>query len=388
MSTLKQLCRNSVYLSAIKRNVIKKMRICFISLGRFVHIAPYLRYFKAAGHDVHFISLSPGPDYDVTIYNVGFGTRYSRTQDKWKYPLSFLRARMLVKKLKPDIVHTHYITSGGLAGLICDYHPTVTTVHGSDLATKINSRIWRPLLKAVFEHADCINTCNEDQKRKVISLGIATKKIRVLTLGVDTEEFSFAERREVCTGQPLRLVSTRRLEYVYDHPTVIKALAIVRSKGIHFQMTFVGSGSLLTELKRQVQQEGLTDCVRFLGGVDKDQIVESLRNNDVFLSTPLWDGISIALLEAMATGLFPIASDIEVNSDWLEDGAGGFLHKVGDANDLGDCIIRLANNPGIATSAARRNRKKVVELADTKTNMKLLEKIYEELIDKTHRGSV
>jgi len=363
------------------------MKICYICVGGFRHAEPYLNYFSAAGHDVHFISLSPAPDYGVKTYNVGFGTKYSKREGKWKYPASMLRARQLVKKIKPDIVHTHYVTSGGLAGLICGFHPIITTVHGSDLDMRIKSRIWRPLLKAVFDHADCVNTCTEDQKRKVIGIGIPSEKVRVLTLGVDTEYFSIIERPKITPSRPLRLVSTRRLERVYDHFTVTKALAIIKSKGVDFQMTFVGGGSLLEELKSEVEREGLGDCVKFLGGVDKSKIVDILHQNDIFLSTPLWDGISVALLEAMATGLFPIVSKIEVNAAWLETGVDGFLHRVADANELADCILKVSKNPQLIAKAARSNREKVVKLANTKKNMKLLEEIYEDLISKTGKGA-
>ena len=362
------------------------MRICFICVGGFRHITPYLDYFKEAGHDVHFIALSPAPDYGVKTYNVGFGTKYSRTQGKWKYPLSMVRSRYLVRKIKPDIVHTHYVTSGGLAGAVCNFHPTITTVHGSDLNVGIHSRIWRPLLKAVFNQADCVNTCTEDQKRKVTTLGIPPEKIRVLTLGIDTDRFQFTERAEIASAKPLRLVTTRRLEKAYDHSTIVKQLAILHSEGFDFQMTFLANGSLAGELKQQVENQGLHSRVRFLGGVDKNRIAEILQNNHIFLSAPLWDGISVALLEAMATGLFPIVSDIDVNRDWIKEDTGGFRHGVGDAQDLARCIMKVRQNPELVMNVVGLNRAKVVELADTKKNMKVLEGVYTELIQQAHRG--
>jgi glycosyltransferase involved in cell wall biosynthesis len=153
-------------------------------------------------------------------------------------------------------------------------------------------------------------------------------------------------------------------------------------------MTFVGGGSLLEELKKQVEQRGLADRVKFLGGVDSSEIPEILHSNDVFLSTPVCDGISIALLEAMATGLFPIVSDLKVNSDWIEQDVDGFLYKAGDAEALADCILRVWNNTHFIEDAAQRNRRKVVESGDTKTNMRRLEKIFEELTVKTRRDAL
>jgi glycosyltransferase involved in cell wall biosynthesis len=238
------------------------------------------------------------------------------------------------------------------------------------------------LLKAVFRQADCINTCTEDQKRKVMSLGTTPDKIRVLTLGVDTGKYSFKDRPPFNHSQKLKLVTTRRLEQVYNHHTIVEALAVLQSKNVDFQMTFVAGGSLLEKLKHQVEKAGLNNRVRFLGGVDKKEVVNILHRHDIFLSAPYRDGISVALLEAMATGLFPIVSDIEVNADWIEHGVSGLLHKVGDADQLANFILEIRGNPELAVTAAHYNRKKVVELADTRTNMKVLEGIYQEFIQE------
>jgi len=359
------------------------MRICFISVGTFTHIGPYLDYFKQAGHDVHFISLSPGPEHSVPVYNVGIGVKYSETQGKWKYPFSMLRARKLVKRLKPDIVHAHYATSAGLTALVCGFHPAVVTVHGSDLTIGIKSWIWRPLLKRIFKFADCVNVVSNDLGNMVLSLGIDRDKIETFTLGIDTDKFSFVQLTKIDKSRPLKMVCTRRLEKVFDHGTIIQALALLRDKGIEFEMSFIGYGSLLGQLKRQVKDLGLDDSVSFLGRLHNDELPKMLGRHDVYLSASLWDGASLSLLEAMATGLFPIVSDIKANSAWLRNGVDGFLHKVADAGDLANCILRLLDEPEIAEKARSINRSNVVEKADSSTNMKHLESVYKNLVHKT-----
>jgi len=358
------------------------MRICYIALGTFTHIGPYLDYFHKAGHEVHFISLSPGPRRSVPTYNVGLGKKYSESEGKWKYPLSMLRARRLIKKLDPDIVHAHYATSSGLTALACGFHPVVVTVHGSDLTVGIKSRIWRSLLRKIFEYSDCVNTVSEDLQRMVLSLGIGPDKIETFTLGIDTEKFAFVERPKIEQSRVLRLVCTRRLEPVFDHRTIVQALALLKKNGIRFDMSFVGDGSMLDELKRQVEDAGLDDRVSFMGRVHNDSLPEVLGRHDVYLSASLWDGTSLSLLEAMAVGLFPVVSDIKANSAWLRHNVDGLLHKVGDADDLATNILRLCNRPQLLAAATEANRKRVVESGDRKTNMKHLERIYEGLIQR------
>ncbi len=358
------------------------MRICFIAVGTFNHIGPYLDYFEQAGHEVCFVSLSPGPECSVPTYNLGLGGKYSETQGKWKYPLSMLLARKLVKRLKPDIVHAHYATSAGLAAFVCGFHPAVVTVHGSDLTTGIKSGIWRVLLRKIFRFADCVNVVSDDLGEMVLSLGINKEKIEILTLGIDTQRFLFTRRAKIEKSRPLRLVCTRRLEPVFDHGTIIQALALLKEKGIIFEMVFAGNGSLMGVLKRQVNELGLDDCVSFMGKVPNEDLPELLGRNDVYLSASLWDGTSLSLLEALATGLFPIVSDIKANSAWIKDGVNGFLHKIGDAGNLADCILRLLSGPEIVEKAGPYNRKKVEEKADRNKNMKCLESVYRNLIQK------
>ncbi len=358
------------------------MRICYISTGNFSHIGPYLDYFKEAGHDVHFICLSPSPQRDIPTYNLGFGNKYSQTQGKWKYPFSMIRARRLIRKIKPDIVHAHYATSGGLTALVCGFHPTIVTVHGSDLINGQKSYIWRPLLKKIFNFADCVNTVSKELGEMVLRLGISKEKIEVFTPGVNTTKFVFIKRPQLEKNSVLKFVCTRRFEYVFDHNTILNALAILKQKGIDFKMTFAGDGSLFNKSKLLANKLRLSDRVNFTGKIQNNDLPEILEKNDIYLSASLWDGASISLLEAMAAGLFPIVSDINANSQWIQNGVNGFLHKTGDPENLAKCIFKLLENPEIIQKAVLQNRQKVCEKADRMTNMKILESVYKKLISK------
>jgi glycosyltransferase involved in cell wall biosynthesis len=260
------------------------MKICYISLGNFTHISPYLDFFKSRGHEVCLIALSPGPDRDIPVFNVGLGGGYSATSGKWKYVLSCPRAKKILNKLQPDIVHAHYATSGGLAAWYCDYHPCMITAHGSDIVDRTKSWWWRFLLNKIFKQADTINVVSDDLKRRVVHLGVDEAKIDVLTLGIDTHQFSFQKRERYSDQRPLKLVNTRRLESVYDPFTVIKALAILKGEKINFRMTFVGSGVLEDKLKQTAKNGGLENNIVFRGGCENAQMPNYLHENDIYLS--------------------------------------------------------------------------------------------------------
>lgn len=347
------------------------MRICFLSAGTFAHVGPYLDWFHRAGHEVHFVALSPSPPRAVPVHAFGRGT------GKWEYPLTMLRARHVIKKLNPDVVHAHYATSGGLASLVCGRRPVVVTAHGTDLTAGARSPVWRPLLRAIFGSADCVNTVSDDLKEMAVELGIPQDKIEVLTPGVDLARFHPGSRPRL---GPVRILCARRLEPTYDPLTVVRGLRALKSKGVEFRMTFAGAGPLRADTEALMGNLGLAAETEFVGEVPHSAMPVLLREHDVYLSASLWDGTSLSLLEAMATGLFPVVSRIKANEAWLEDGVSGVLHAPGDAEGLAAGVLRCVREPALAWAAAAANRARVAARADRAANMARLEELYRKLV--------
>lgn len=357
-----------------------KMRICFISLGTFRHIDPYLDYFSSVGHDVFFLPLTPGPSRDVPTYPLWIGGGYSASTGKWKYPVSMVKARYLIRRLRPDVVNAHFATSGGLTALVAGFHPTVVTVHGSDLTHRAKSRLWRPILSRILRFSDCVNTMSHELARIATDLGSDPVKQEVLTLGIDTEQFAFSPPVEHDASEGFRLICTRAMEPLYDHFTIIDAVTLLRDEAVRFSVTFVGSGSLRCALERKVAGSRLEDCIRFLGEVSNRGLPRILADHHAYVSSSTRDGASLSLLEAMATGLFPIVSRIKANEAWIDDGVSGLLYEVGDARGLADSILRAMREPELLAGAVFRNRDRVVDHGDRTTNMKRLEARFLELV--------
>ncbi|MHC4525476.1 MAG: glycosyltransferase family 4 protein, partial [Planctomycetota bacterium] len=260
-------------------------------------------------------------------------------------------------------------------------HPaTIVTAHGSDLRYGKRSRVWRPLLRKIFKQAACVNVVSDDLKQMATDLGVSENKIAVVNMGIDSDLFSFKRRNDFDRSRPIKLVNTRRLEPIYDHSTILDALEILHARGVGFEMTFVGYGQLQSELMASVEKKGLADKVCFLGGVPNEQMPSLLHNNDIYLSASISDGTSLCLMEAMATGIFPIISDIPANSAWIKSGENGFLHRVGDAAGIAGCIQKVIDDPQIMRISAEKNRSIVLKRGSRNNNMKKLENIYQQLV--------
>lgn len=350
------------------------VRICFIALGKFAHIDAYLDHFRERGHEVHFVALAPGPKRDVPTHNVGFSEGFLKLPGKWGYLPAMLRARKVVRSLAPDIVHAHYATSAGLAAYVCGFHPYLVTAHGTDLTQGIKSSVWRPILRWVFRNADCVNPVSSELRDMVFDLGISSHKVETLTLGIDTKRFSFKKPQSISAPAPLRLICTRRLEQVYDHRTIIDAMAILARRQIDFRLTFAGGGSLNEKLQMLATEQGIRNKITFLGEVRNSKLAELLADQDIYLSASTRDGTSLGLLEAMASGIYPIVSDIKANAEWIKHGCNGHLHKVSDPNSLAESILAFRRDPG--REALRLNRELVLRRGDRSINMKRLEEVY------------
>ena len=89
-----------------------------------------------------------------------------------------------------------------------------------------------------------------------------------------------------------------------------------------------------------------------MGRVPHDRMPELLTQTDIYVSTSLSDGTSVSLLEAMASGVFPIVTDIPSNREWINDGENGFLVPAGKEINLADRIIGTIRNEGLMEKAS------------------------------------
>lgn len=358
---------------------MRKLKIAYLSCGSFTHIGPYIEFFKSRGHDITLIAYdTPNRDYGVKVIDISRGACGKEAGSKWKYLLAGMSLKKIIKELRPDILHGHYVTSAGVIGMLSGFKPLVLTAHGSDVIGSMPSKLWRMILKCVFAKAAYINPVSERLAEHIRTLGIPNDKIVVATLGVDTDIYTCKPFEEF--HRPLRLLCTRTLADVYDPMTIIKAAKVLKAKGVDFTITFAAGGDMEEQLKDVSAQQGVRDKIRFMGGYNNNQLPALLHEHDIFVSASLWDGTSISLLEAMAAGIYPIVSRIPANTAWLDEGVTGSMHAVGNSDELAGAIIEAMRKPDHIATAIKANRDRVVEKGGRTRNMEKIEAIYYKLI--------
>ncbi len=117
-----------------------------------------------------------------------------------------------------------------------------------------------------------------------------------------------------------------------------------------------------------------------MGTLDRERFRQALSEAEVFVSVPSSDGTSVALLQAMAVGCFPIVSDLETQREWIEDGVNGFRVPLHRPDLLAERISRALGDPALRRAAAQRNRGIVEARGLNEKEMARMEGLYRRLV--------
>ncbi|NNG15473.1 MAG: glycosyltransferase family 4 protein [Gemmatimonadales bacterium] len=158
-----------------------------------------------------------------------------------------------------------------------------------------------------------------------------------------------------------RFLSTRNLEPTYDIPTVVRAFALIHARVPGATLTLVGSGSQAAEVGRLVQELELSDCVHLVGRVPHDEIEPYYRDADVFLNASVVDNQPLSLLEAMASGLCVVTTDVGGISDFIRDGHTGLLVPPQAPQALADAALRALRDPALFDRLVQAAREVILE---------------------------
>jgi len=349
------------------------MTFALISRGNINHAVPYLRHMVAAGVDVHWLQIAPGIDElpHVTIHRCYGKASYRSNFSKLSYFGAGRLARKVLEDISADVVNAHYASSGGVVAWLSGFRPYAVTIHGSDLIERSRSVLGRFFLKRVFRQAALVNPVCEHMVPTLNRLGVPDDRIFVMPFGIDLPVFDY-QPREKRFSEGLRLICTRALRSaVYDIPTLLRALAEVRRRGVDASLTLAATGKLQKDFEALADKLGISESVVCLGGYAQQDLPAIFARHDVYVSASLWDGASLSLMEAMACGIFPVVSDISANREWLTDGMDGLLFRVGDYIQLADILQGISSRKDMVVKAVAKGRKTVEARADRVKNLSL-----------------
>jgi glycosyltransferase involved in cell wall biosynthesis len=369
------------------------MRICCVADGASVHTQRWVNYFAGKGHEVHLICwrLMPGYDENIHIHSL------TRLPPKiWTQYLSALlwifQTRHLIRKIKPDIVDGHFITSYGFLAACSGFHPLVVSAWGSDvLILAKQSRIYRFLTEYSLKKADLITCDGENTREEMIKLGTNAEKIRLIYHGVDMQKFN-PQKREQKLRDDLGLfesptvISVRMLEPLYDVESLVKAMPLIIKQVPETKLIIAGEGEQRDYLEKLAGSLGISSAIRFVGQIGHDELPKYLASANVYVSTSLSDGgIAVSTLEAMASGLPVVVTDCGDIKKWITDGENGFIVPVKAPEAIAAKVIYLLGTGDTRMKFGRLAREVVENRADYEKEMLKVERLYQQLIDGGER---
>ncbi|MBD2343423.1 glycosyltransferase [Anabaena subtropica FACHB-260] len=207
---------------------------------------------------------------------------------------------------------------------------------------------------------DILICCSDYVRQGVIKyLGVPESETVTIYNGCPLEQFYQSNSPlQFPSNHVLNIGMVARLEKHKDQPTLIRTAHILKERGMLFKVQLIGEGSRRGEYETLIQQEQVEDCV-YLLGMRRD-IPKLLSEMDIFIFSAKPDeGLGVALIEAMATGVPIVATAVGACQEVLDQGNLGLLVKPHDSQALANGIIEILSNPKSAKSRAELAQKKV-----------------------------
>lgn len=256
---------------------------------------------------------------------------------------SALITRKIIKEFSPDVIALHSSKAGivgRLAALFLNV-PVVFTVHGWSFANGVNDnkrRLYIVIERLFSKITDEIITVSAQDKQLAIEHNVASASQQtVIHNGVPLKK---SAPHVYYKNEVVKLISVARFSEQKDHKSLLRALSLLEAK--NWELTLVGKGPKLDEMKDLTRQLGINENVIFTGErLDVDSL---LADSDIFLLISNWEGFPISILEAMREGLPVLASDVGGVSESVIDGKTGYLVPRADIDAIKDRLANLIND--------------------------------------------
>lgn len=326
---------------------------------------------------------------EVKVFNLGKGESHDWTL--------FLRLAKLFKKEGAQIVHTlgwAALFDGIIGARIARVPVVVHSEHGKsyeDLLDVPRRRIWTQRMILPYLTDKVCVVCEDLKKSLKESLHLLDKKMITIYNGIEISNVALSvdlvqKKKDIGYKNNEMIVGTvGRLDPVKNYKVLLRSAAIITQDMPNVKFLFVGDGPAAEGLKSLTQELGLNSRVIFLG--QREDVPELLKIMDVFALPSLSEGLSKAILEAMAAGLPVVATNVGGNPELVIENQTGFLVPSGDPQGLANAIIYLLKNHEQAKRMGMSGQEMVRQHFSLEKMIKSYENLYLSLLtDKGWKG--
>lgn len=335
------------------------MRVVYLSNGDSSHDRLFLDALVDLGHEAFLVSyLAKGEPYRreglVTIHH-----RWTPSQAA-NLVLAVPHVRRLLKRIRPDVLHSGYLGTTGLLGALSGFRPHLSMPWGSDVLLETESWRGRSAARRVLRSADLCTVDAETVKDRLCEVTrFPREKVIVFPWGVDLTRYhpgTDAEwrRKHGLSEDDEVVLCARRFEPVYGHSDLFAAFTSVAAQRPRARLLLVGWGTIEAQLRELAQERGIADRVAWAGRLPPDELARAYRASDVYVSASYSDGTSVSLLEGMASGIPPVVTDIPAILEWVRDGDTGLVVPRGNPAAIAAALLRVLASPDLRADLGKR----------------------------------
>ncbi|MDR2787844.1 MAG: TIGR03088 family PEP-CTERM/XrtA system glycosyltransferase [Candidatus Accumulibacter sp.] len=328
--------------------------------------------------DVEFIALDKKPGHAL-----------------WLYP----RLYRIFRELRPAIAHTRNL--GALEAVVparaAGVPARIHGEHGRDVGDLDgSSRKYQWLRRGYRPFVTSYVALSRDLERYLTqTVGVSPERVSQIYNGVDARRFFPAPKRRAIPGCPfagddLWLIGTvGRMRTVKNQTALARAfvMALERSPELaaSLRLVMIGDGPLREESRAILERAGRAGLAWLPG--ERDDVPEILRGIDCFALPSLAEGVSNTILEAMASGLPVLATNVGGNAELIEEGKTGKLVPADDAPALSAQIVALAGRRGEARRLGLAGREAVERKYSLAAMVARYQSLYDHALGRAARGA-
>jgi len=305
---------------------------------------------------IDVLTSAPNPGFskenfagNITVYKVGLHKKnlhYWRKVEvlEWLIKAGFYYRRLL-RQGDFDLVHAFFgFPTGWLCYRTADELPYIISLRGSDVPgynvrLGLDYKLTAGLFRRIWSSAAVV-VANSSGLRNLALKFMPSLDIAVIPNGIDTAKFYPAENRSL--GKPIRLLTVSRLIERKRVDLLIKAVCEAKKLGLDVCLNIAGEGNLSGSLKKLSHELNIAGSVFFLGRIPPEKMPQVYRENDILVMSSAHEGMSNAMLEAMASGLPIITTDCEGVEELIA--GNGIVVERPDAESFAGAFQKLAGD--------------------------------------------
>lgn len=372
---------------------MKKKKVLFIATVVKAHIIvfhiPFLKWFKENGYETFVCARN---DYEnkedcvIPYCDNFYDLPFERSPIKFNNYRTYGQLKDIIDSNEFDIIHCH-TPMGGVLGRLAsrDARKKSTTViytaHGFHFysgAPFINWLLYYPMERWLSRYTDVLVTINKEDYYRAKRFKM--NKLECISgVGIDTKRFNgdkidrIRKRKEIGIQEDFFVIlSVGELNKNKNHEIIIKSLAKLKNKKI--QYIICGQGPLDSYLKKLAVKLGVDEQLKLMGF--RNDIDEICMVADLFVFPSFREGLSVSLMEAMASGLPVICSDIRGNSDLIDNGKGGYLLDPKDITGYSNKIHEIIIENNLRKKMGNVNKDRINNLSTEKILKEYNDNVY------------